>query len=274
MRDYEIQSQDGTILRGTLFDAPAKPKAVISLVHGFGEHCNRYAHMAAHLKTKGIAVAAIDLRGHGRSEGKRGVCKTYENFREDVDALLGKVENTYPDLPNILMGHSMGGGLVLNYTLTRGTSTLVGVISQAPLLKVPRPPGKMLEIIVKLLRKIAPNMTLGNPIDGSKVTTIEREAKIYEDDPLNHGSLGVGLAVDMIEGGQWVLDNADKWTTPLLIMHARNDQLTDFFASEAFAGAANNCQFVAYENVEHEIHNDTSRDDVYAEIVKFVKAQI
>ena len=66
--------EDGVRLSGFI-SAPEKPKAVMSLVHGFGEHCMRYVPMAEDLNAQGIAVVAIDLRGHGRSEGKRGVCR-------------------------------------------------------------------------------------------------------------------------------------------------------------------------------------------------------
>jgi len=67
----------------------------------------------------------------------------------------------------------------------------------------------------------------------------------------------------MVEGGEWIMENASSWNTPLLMVHARPDQLTDFAASEAFAAKAQSCTFIPFEGCEHEIHNDCHRADVY-----------
>ena len=66
-------ASDGTILRGQIW-AAENPKAVMSLVHGFGEHSGRYADMASYLNSKDISVVTLDLRGHGKSDGRRGYC--------------------------------------------------------------------------------------------------------------------------------------------------------------------------------------------------------
>lgn len=274
MTDYEVKSADGTYVSGRIFHVDA-PKAVVSLVHGFGEHCGRYAPMAEALNAQNIAVVAIDLRGHGRSDGKRGACKDYESYRQDLDALLSKTRDLYPDVPQFLFGHSMGGGLVLNHSLTRGTGGLKGVISQAPLILLPDPPPALFEKIVRGLAKLAPNMTLGNKLEAHKISSLKEEQDKYIADPLNHGALTAGLAVGMIDGGRWVLSQAGQWPdTPLLLMHAKEDQLTACAGTEAFASQASTCEFVSYEDVEHEIHNDTTRAQVYAKILSFIESQL
>lgn len=265
--------EDGVRLSGFI-SAPEKPKAVMSLVHGFGEHCMRYVPMAEDLNAQGIAVVAIDLRGHGRSEGKRGVCRDYDLLRNDVSALLDMCRKHFPKLPHILYGHSMGGGLVLNYLLAHQQDDISAVIVSAPLLQLAEPIPVPLEWIVRGLRRVAPTATLSQPIKGDKVSSLPDEQRAYEEDPLNHGRLGVRLAVDMIEAGQDTLGKAKSWRIPLLLMHARNDQLTAFSGSEIFAKEAQNCQFIPFDNVEHEMHNDSSRQDVYAAMRKFIKAQI
>ncbi len=268
---FDTQSPvDSTPLSGMIY-TPDNPVTVLNLVHGFGEHCGRYAHMMDALGQHGIATCALDLRGHGRSGGKRGVSHKYENLREDVEALLSQSQEHFTGLPHFLYGHSMGGGLVLNYVLTRGSHNLHGVMASAPLLTLPTPTPKVLEMTVRLLRKIAPDMTINNVIDGTKISTLSEEQKAYEADPLNHGKLGVGLAVDLVESGEWVLSNAQNWALPLLLMHAKNDKLTAFSGTKVFAQKAKNCTFHAFDNVEHEIHNDSSRADVYAAMNNFIK---
>ena len=78
-------SSDSTILRGQVWEAET-PKAVMSLVHGFGEHSGRYADMSTYLNSKDISVVTLDLRGHGKSDGRRGYCPDYSQLLGDVDA--------------------------------------------------------------------------------------------------------------------------------------------------------------------------------------------
>ena len=75
----------------------------MALVHGFGEHCGRYGPMADYLNSQKIAVVTLDLRGHGKSEGRRGVVKSYDEFREDLAALLAKTQALYPHTPQVLL---------------------------------------------------------------------------------------------------------------------------------------------------------------------------
>ena len=74
----------------------------------------------------------------------------------------------------------------------------------------------------------------------------------------------------MIGAGEEVLTKAKDWNKPLCLWHSKEDKLTDFSASEAFSQQAQNCEFITFENVEHEMHNDTSREAVYALMLKFM----
>lgn len=274
MSTFEANNaSDGTILRGQIW-AAENPKAVMSLVHGFGEHSGRYADMASYLNSKDISVVTLDLRGHGKSDGRRGYCPDYNLLLSDVDALLAKSREIYPDLPHMLYGHSMGGGIVMNHQLKSGGAGINAVIVSAPFIQPADTISKPQRAIVRFLGKMAPKMSLGNKIDGSKVSRLPLEQEAYMSDPLNHGNLGVGLAIGMVEGGEWILENAQNWTRPLLLVHARQDQLTDFAASEAFATKAQNCTFKAYEDCEHEIHNDCHRADVYKAASDFIESHL
>jgi len=274
MNSFETKNvSEGTMLRGQIW-AAENPKAVMSLVHGFGEHSGRYADMGAYLNSKDISVVTLDLRGHGRSNGKRGYCPDYSQLLGDVDALLAKSSETYPNLPQILYGHSMGGGIVLNHQLKSDGAGISAVIASAPFIKPADTISKPQRAIVKFLGKIAPKMSLGNKIDENKISRLPAEQDAYLSDPLNHGNLGVGLAIGMVEGGEWILENAQNWNRPLLLVHAREDQLTDFSASQAFAAKAQNCTFIAYEDCEHEIHNDCHRAEVYKAASDFIESHI
>ena len=270
MRVFNHTTADGLRLSGQIH-SPETPRAVMSLVHGFGEHQGRYEPMITYLSAQNIAVVTMDLRGHGTSEGKRGVCQAYDFMLGDVSAQLEKARRTFPDLPQFLYGHSMGGGIVLRYVSKPARRQgLAGVIASAPLLGLPKPLPKGQALFVKLLRKIAPNAVLPNPIPGSQISTLPEEQARYEADKLNHGKLGVGLAVDMIENGETVLSRAQNLNLPVLVMHAKDDQLTASAASENFAQLAPDCAFHLFEDCEHEMHNDTVRQEVFALMSDFI----
>ena len=108
-----------------------KPKAVICLIHGLGEHSSRYQHLAEYYIKKGYIVAAYDLRGHGRSQGQRGHYPSLDAAMDDIKVFTEKLEKDYPDIPVFLYGHSLGGVLVLNYVL-RNKNHLTGVIATSP----------------------------------------------------------------------------------------------------------------------------------------------
>ncbi len=265
---YIYPSADGTKLFGYIWPCES-PRAVMALVHGFGEHSGRYVHMAQALNVQDIAVISIDLRGHGRSEGKRGVVKNYSEFRADLEALLTKTRELYPSLPLILYGHSMGGGIVLDYGYDNNAN-LAAIIASAPLIKLATPPPAILTPIVKFMLRLNPKGAIKQPIDGTKISSLKPEQRLYLDDPLNHGQCGFGTAIGMVETGENIMARAAQWDMPLLMVHSRDDVLTDFAASETFAAQAQKTEFHAFENSAHELHNDIHRTKIYTLMTEFI----
>lgn len=266
---FQLTASDGTKLHARHWTA-STPHATVAVVHGFGEHSARYAPMAAHLTASGVQVVALDLRGHGRSDGKRGVIASYDDFRADLAALLDRARQLHGDLkgPLVLFGHSMGGGIVLDHGLSE-TPNVDGIIASAPLVALADPIPAPLTFLVKLMSKIAPQAAMKQPIDGAKISTLLEEQRKYVEDALNHGQLGFKTALEMIANGEALTANASQWALPLIVYHSDQDQLTNFAASRDFATAAN-AEFRAFTDVEHEMHNDTSRPAVYALISDFI----
>lgn len=270
MIEFSTVSADGTTLAGRHWPVKA-PKAVMALVHGFGEHCGRYDHMASFLNTHAIAVVALDFHGHGKTDGPRGVVKSYDDFRNDLAALLKSAQGFYPDTPQILYGHSMGGGIVLDHGL-RDQSSLP-IIASAPFIKLAEPVPKVVRAAAKIIGKFAPKGTIKQPIDGTKISNLGEEQMAYLNDPLNHGTLGLRLAEAMISSGETIAETASNWNRPLLLLHSKADQLTAYEGSAAFAEAAQQVDFHSYETSQHEMHNDAPRDAVYALMVDFILKQ-
>ena len=144
--DVQWQSADGLQLVGRSWEPAGEPRAVVCLVHGLGEHCGRYQHVAAALTEAGFAVLACDQRGHGRSAGKRGVIPSYDALMDDIGLLLEQASQRYPGKPRFLYGHSLGGNEVINYTLRRKPA-LAGVVATSPGLRTAfKPPAAQLAV--------------------------------------------------------------------------------------------------------------------------------
>lgn len=279
MAQTDIQcknSKDGLRLHGRKWMPEGEIKALLMIVHGLGEHSGRYDHMAEYMNAQGIGVIAIDLHGHGLSADKngkkRGLCSSMNLMHGDVDGLIETGRLTAPDTPQFLMGHSMGGGIVLSYMLENSDAKLSGVIAQAPLIDSPDRPSNALISIMKFITKVAPNFRLKAKLEGHKISTLKSEQDKYKADPLNHLYLGGKLALAMFEAGDRISKGAENFPKlPLLLTHGTQDLLTDFGASQAFAKDAG-AKFIAYENSGHEVHNDLHRDKVYADLVDFILA--
>ncbi len=267
---FQIDSvSDGLSLAGLHWSCE-QPVAVVSLVHGFGEHCGRYEILADHLVQNGIAVVGVDLRGHGKTQGPRGIARKYSDVVGDVETLVRHTAELYPDTAHFLFGHSMGGGLVLHYGMNDQTDSLSGYLASAPLIHAKRRLPFYVRAAVKMLRMLMPGGSMPISVSGKKISNIPKEQDRYDNDPLNHNRLGFGLGVGMIEAGQNVLANAAKWGKPLCLWHSKADQITDFNASARFAAEAKNCEFTTFAGVQHEMHHDTSRDKVHALIAEYV----
>ena len=267
---------DYTSLHGRVLQSPAKPQAVIAIVHGFGEHIGRYEPMATLLSAEGFAVIGLDLHGHGHTPGARGYVRRYERLREDVDMLVMEARERFPDLPLFLWGHSMGGGLVLDYVFDRGAigsegTRLVGAIATAPLIEAADPPPAPVFAAMKLLARIAPKLAIKNTITGDQISTLPEERARYEADALNHDRLSLALGLQILGAGKGLSKRREAFPVPLLLIHARGDTLTEFEASEAFAAAREGCNFHPLEGVAHEVHNDSSRDEVVRLITDFAR---
>jgi len=110
-------------------------KGVVLITHGIAEHSGRYEHVALSLNEAGYSVVAFDLRGHGKSSGKRNYIKSFQDYLDDLDEVLTRTKNKFPDLPIFLFGHSMGGGILSLYAIERQPD-VKGILLSAPSVKV------------------------------------------------------------------------------------------------------------------------------------------
>jgi alpha-beta hydrolase superfamily lysophospholipase len=249
-------------------------KAALAIVHGFGEHSGRYMNIVEKLVPMGFAVYGFDHRGHGKSPGQRGHIMHWKEFTEDLHNFLDLVRKEQKEKPLFLMGHSLGGLIVLNYVIANPEG-LKGVIASGPLLSQPGI-SPVLLLLGKIMSKIWPGFSIDTKLD---VTTISRDPEVqkaYEQDPLVH-SLGTArLSTEISAATEWTQAHASKINLPLLIVHGGADTLVEpegsaeFFDKVTFADK----ERIVYPEGRHESHNDIDKEKVLQDISSWLEKHI
>lgn len=271
---FTFSSNDGKYLLGRLWVTRLKkPKGIVHLIHGLGEHSGRYDHIGKALTKTGYHLAAFDLRGHGLSQGQRGHIPDFDHLIDDVKLFLRETKNQIGNtLPTFLYGHSLGGNIVLALELQYDTHQ-TGIIVTSPCLETTSPPPKIKVSLAKHMSRIMPTFSLKNGLETAALSRNNAVVKAYKDDVYVHNILSAQLGMAIIESGQYVLNSAPRWTKPLLLMHGTADRITSPIASQRFAeNAGTDVNLILWEDYYHELHNDFGSDVVINEMISWLDA--
>ena len=268
--EFSLQSSDGLTLFGQGWEPASDPRAVVCLVHGLGEHSSRYAHLAKAIGDAGYAMVAIDLRGHGKSSGKRGHFQSYELVLDDLSLLIEDSKRRFPGLPTFLYGHSLGGGMVLNYALRKNTD-LSGIIATGPTLRLGFDPPAIKVALGRGMNRFWPAFAQPSGLDTKALSRDPEVVQNYVNDPLVHDRASSGLFVGFYEAGIYALEHAAGFPLPLLLMHGSKDMLTSPKASEEFAASmGDKCTLKIWDGFYHEIHNEPEKEQVFDLIIEWL----
>lgn len=270
LQEESWHARDGTRLHAVIWNAEGPPTGVIAMVHGIGEHIRRYDHVAAHMNRSRYAMLGFDLRGHGRSEGRRGDAQKYEILMDDIDVLMGNAGTKFPGVPCFLYGHSMGGNLVLNYMLRRKSRVTAAVVT-GPGLK-PASLGSRFKLFWgHVLRFAAPGLLVSNEVEPRYLSRDTDVVKKYISDPLVHDRVSIRLALGLIDAGAWAMQHAGNFSQPLLLLQGGADRIVDVQTNLDFAKRAGpECRLKVWPGLYHEIHNEPEKEDVFEEIVDWL----
>lgn len=253
-------------------DTPAI--GVLVIVHGHGEHSGRYTHVVDHLVPQGFAVYALDHRGHGRSPGQRGYVNNMADFRGDVAALVQLAAAAQPNLPLFVMGHSLGGLIILDYVLHQPEG-LRGVIVSAPAVGSVGVSPILLQVS-RVLSRVWPTFSLETGLDVKGISRDPQEVKAYQNDPLVHGKGTARLATEVMDTAVYCQENARTLQLPLLMIHGAADIITSPTDSRRFFDnvSGSDKTYIAYEGGFHESHNDIHYQQVVVDISAWLMARL
>ena len=268
MQAYELKTSDGISLHAQKWNDVEDSERTLLIVHGLGEHQNRYAHVAEHFVKDGFQVYSYDQRGHGKSDGPRGHTPSLSQNLDDLNLVI----NSIPHKNLYLYGHSFGGNVTANYLLRRDCDTLRAAILSGAWLKLYKEPSTFDVTMATIMNIIYPKFTQGNKLDPNDLSYIEQVGIDYVNDPLRHNKITAGLFKHFHASGLWAIENAGQLKIPTLVIHGADDAIIDSHGSREFADAAGTLATLRiYENTKHELHNDNKAKEVLSDISDWFK---
>lgn len=252
-----------------------EPRGVVILSHGLGEHARRYDHVAARFGDAGLITYALDHRGHGRSEGKRVRLRNLSEYTDDFGALVNTAAAEHPGLTRIVLGHSMGGGIVFAYGVENpGDYDLMVLSGPAVAANVGVPALK--SALGKAVGSWLPNLPV-EELDANAVSRDPAVVAAYNADPLvHHGKIPAGIAKALVQLGETMPQRARGLKSPLLVVHGAEDSLVPAAGSERLVDCvgSEDVHLKVYPGLYHEVFNEPERARVLDDVTAWIEARL
>ncbi len=244
-----------------------EPRAVVVIVHGLKDHADRYAELAERLVAKGFAVYAMDLRGHGDSEGDRVWVNCFDEYVADVHRYLDLVERREPNRPIYLFGHSMGGAIVTLVAL--GQRRLAGLVLSAPALQPTDDVSPALIGATKAIGSLFPGLAVFDLPDAKFSRDPKAVAALAADPLVYHGSAPAKTAASLLTAMERIGDRMERMFVPLLVLHGSADQLTNPHGSQELARRARSSDksLKLYPGLAHDLWHEPEKEQVIADLL-------
>ena len=249
------------------------PVGHIILTHGQAEHSDCYDNLIQALDGLPWNVYAWDIRGHGRSDGKRGYAAHFNEYCEDYFCFYNKVRSITPsDKKLVLIAHSMGGLIQLKTQIDQVDFSADAQIFSSPLLGLSLEVSAIKSSAAQIANQLLPTITLSNEIDHKKLSRDPESVKKYDKDNLRHDRISPGVYLSMLEAIEYVQKRAPRIQIPSLFQIAGHDEIVNSFETKKFYDNIEYAEkkLIAYTDSYHEIYNDLDREQVYADLKSYL----
>ncbi|MFE7273588.1 alpha/beta hydrolase [Streptomyces sp. NPDC057623] len=262
-REHVIEGRRGPIV---VHEWPhPRPRCLVLVVHGYGEHAGRYAGVAQVLVAHGAAVFGPDHAGHGRSAGERVLIEDFEDVVADVHAAAGLARAAHPDVPVVVIGHSMGGMIAARHAQLHGDG-LAALVLSGPVIgdwELPR-------------RLLALDEIPDTPISPASLSRDPGVGAAYAADPLVwHGPMKrvtVEAFTRMLDTVSSASEGGGIGKLPLLWLHGEDDRLVPLPGSRVGIEElrADGTTERVYPGARHEVFHETNKAEVFADLLHFL----
>lgn len=270
--NFNIRLSNGQCLKGIIQTPGENPAGVIIFVHGIGEHTGRYSQWMNLFKQNNYVFFGLDLPGHGNSDGKRGKIRSFDIIHEMIGIMIKTAASTYPGTPLYLYGHSMGGGMVLEYALLFNPR-LKGVIATSPWLKLSFEVPAVKAAVALIVSKLVPGLVQPSGLNTIYLSHDKSVVEVYNNDPLVHDKISVGLFTSAMKAAKYSLSHAGELKIPALLVHGSDDMICSPEGSREFASKTDKAELRIWNGGYHELHNEPFKMEVFDYITGWIKKQ-
>jgi alpha-beta hydrolase superfamily lysophospholipase len=255
-------------------------RAVVLILHGSGEHCQRYRHMARFLNSHNIACVSFDMRGHGESEGERGFVPCLAALQADLECINEHVrKELYPNIPLVIYSHGTGSLICLGYILRRVEQIrhYQAIIISTPSLCLRKRPTSLLLFFSRAFANLDPHFRLPAEGNYSNVYTNDPEVvEAYRNDPLVHDRWPATTLSIFLELGYLLERNIVYAPCPLLIQHGSADSITPIAGVRKWIQkrVKGDVQFKEWPGNYHELHNDINKEEILTFIIHWIEEKL
>jgi len=262
-----------TLLLQAWRPASGEVRGVVVVVHGLKDYSDRYAELAHALVAKGLAVHALDLRGHGDSTGPRVWVDSFDDYLADLDQLMERVAAEHPGMPLFLFGHSMGGAVATLYAIEHHPELSGLILSGAAL----RPEADAVTRgSAKLFGAVLPTLAVFT-LDDAKFSRDPAVVAAMKRDPLiEDGAAPARTAAELIGAIERIRREAFQLTCPLVAMHGTADEITPPEGSRELveAVASPDKAYEKWDGYAHDLLHEPGKQQIIDFIVNWVDAHL
>lgn len=255
--------------------ARKKPKARVLMVHGISEHSARHANTITALTEGGYTVVRFDLRGAGRSGGRRQWVQSFDDYVEDVISVFNWICRSESELPLFLLGHSMGGAVATHFAALYGRA-LHGLVLSAPAYLVGGAISPFVVAAGRALARVAPLFSLPKAADASFISRDAAVVDAFVNDPLccHNNTFQQGAAV--LEALAEMPALCSRILSPLLILHGSGDRIIRLEGSFELLRASGSADRTLHvlPGSYHEAHNDLDRETCFALLLQWLDGHL
>lgn len=271
-QELEIQSQDGCTLFLQSWEPVQEKKALIIMVHSWGESSEQLEGLAHSLSSKGFSCHSYDHRAHGQSEGRLSSTRNFNRLLQDLKQVIEKCDELYPNLPKFIYAYSFGAIEILNLA-AKTLLDIQGIAIASPLFQRDNQPSVFKLNWLNRFSKIFPSKLVSYKYNYKAATRDLAYNHSISNDNNYLREIPLKLYCDFIKFGEIASKSIYKINKPLLVLQGEKDKFASVKATKAFImNAGVMTKYVEFPGAFHELHNDVCKTEMIDELCSWIES--
>ena len=270
-RESWIETTEGPKLFLRAWESdPGAP--AVGIVHGLGDHSGRWERVGRTLQASGFSAYALDLPGHGRSDGTRGHVRSWNDYRAAVTRWMDVLRTDDGGRQWGLLGHSLGGLIALDWA-QQNPGRVDALVLSAPPFELSLHPAAIKVHAARLIGLLWPGFTQSNGIPPSLLSHDPEVIRAHRADRLVHFRISARLFLELQRMRRILARAAASSAIPTLLVQGGADPVTSAAGSALWAKTSRNgtVTYKEYPGLFHEVLNEPEGAAILDEIIGWLK---